>query len=107
MYLYLLLQVEVDKLHHDVKKTVELTQSLLKRQVEFESSVHEKLLNISNTVNELHFLAPLLQQPPDTDFDHQTTPELESWPEVPAQNTPVKQSHYTVPPGGAPSVVEE
>ena len=30
---YLLLQVEVDKLHHDVKKAVELTQSLLKRRL--------------------------------------------------------------------------
>ena len=107
VYTYLLLQVEVDKLHHDVKKTVELTQSLLKRQAEFESSVNEKLLNISNTVNELLFLAPLPQQLPDRDYYDQTAPEVESRPEVPAQDTPANQSHSTVPPGETPNVVEE
>ena len=104
---YLLLQVEVAKFHHDVKKTVELTWSLLKCQAELESSVNEKLLNIRNTVNKLLFLAPLPQQLPDSDYYDQTTPEVESRPEVPAQNTPVSQSHSTVPPGGTPSVVEK
>ena len=67
-----------------------------------------KNLQISATWSTSYFfLAPLSQQLPEHDYYDQTAPEVESTPEVPAQSTPVSQSHSTVPPGGTPSVVEE
>ena len=107
MHTYLLLLVEVDEHQNDVKKMVELTQSLLKRQADFETSVNEKLTNINNVVNELLFLAPISQQLPDHDYYDLTAPESSSTPEVPTQSTPVGHIHSIVPPGGTPSVLEE
>ena len=69
--------------------------------------MNEKLTSISNTVNELLFLAPVPQQLPHDHYYDLTGPEVESRPEVPTQSTPVSQSHSTVPPGGTPSILEE
>ena len=67
VWLCALLRVAIEKLRQDLKQSFENTESLIRRQAEFELFVREKLQDITVALKELLFLAPVSQTLPGGD----------------------------------------